>query len=114
MWILRWLFIFIILAIILGFALQNMDMVQVKIINWQSETIPLYWVVFAAFGLGVLTFMPIAVYHNFKHRLATNRLRAEIKHLKTPAVTISQDKQVQPSTEIETIPNLEPSPLDSV
>ena len=79
MWILRYLFIVIILVIILGFALQNMQMVQVNIIKWQSGEIPLYWVVFAAFGLGALTFLPIAMFHSFKHRLEIKRKDSEIK-----------------------------------
>ncbi len=83
MWILRYLFVLIILIVILGFALQNMDPTDVNIANTHFEDVPLYWVVFAAFGLGAVAFLPLALFHSFKHKLEVRRKESEIRKLKS-------------------------------
>ena len=81
MWILRWVFIAIVLLVILGISLQNTQEVTVAILNWQSEAIPIYIVIYIAFAAGMAMFFLVATYHHIRYRAELRRYRLEIKEL---------------------------------
>ncbi len=55
MWLIRGIFILFFVLLILLFGLQNQAQeVSVRLLNWQSPTMPLYIVVFLAFAIGAL------------------------------------------------------------
>jgi len=80
-WIVRWTFIAIILIVILGFSLQNTQLVEISVLGWQSGEIPIYLVIYFAFAAGVLVFLLVAAFHQFQQRAEVRRCRREIKRL---------------------------------
>jgi uncharacterized integral membrane protein len=50
MWLLRWLITIFFILLVLLFAIQNQEQeVSVRILNWQSSTMPLYLLVYVVF-----------------------------------------------------------------
>ncbi len=82
MWFIRWIVIVILIAAVLGFAFQNQhDQVVIRFLRWQSREIPLYLALFAAFAVGMITFLIIAL---FSHLKALSDLSKE-KHARKKA-----------------------------
>ncbi len=81
MWILRWVFIGIIFLAILGFSLNNTQMVQIKILNWESGEIPIYWVIYIAFAAGMIVFFFVAAYHHLHYKLTIRKYKQKINQL---------------------------------
>lgn len=82
MWVMRWTIIGIIMLAILGFAMQNPEMVRLSIWTWHSEPMPLYLVAYFAFGVGILVAALVAAFNQVQHRLSLTRARREISRLK--------------------------------
>lgn len=81
--IVRWTFIIIFMLIFLGFALQNQtETVSVKILNWQTNDLPLYFFLYMAFGVGLLTATVIALVQNIKLRAQMVKLQRENNKIK--------------------------------
>jgi len=78
----RWTIIGIIMLAILGFAMQNPDLVRLSIWTWHSEPMPLYLVAYFAFGVGILVAALVAAFNQVQHRLMLTRARREISRLK--------------------------------
>jgi len=78
----RWTIIGIIMLAILGFAMQNPEMVRLSIWTWRSEPMPLYLVAYFAFGVGILAAALVAAFNQVQHRLMLTRARREITRLK--------------------------------
>ena len=94
MWIVRWILSALVILIILGFALQNQEqMVSVRILQWQSTNLPLYLLLYIAFGAGVLIWALISALNILKlkgdiHRLQrTNRkVHEELNRLRNVSI----------------------------
>ncbi|MBM3326275.1 MAG: LapA family protein [Calditrichaeota bacterium] len=82
MWIIRWTFIAIIMLAILGFSLQNSTLVNVKIWTWESQAIPVYLVLYAAFALGIIVAAMVAAVNQVSARVALHKAHKEIRALR--------------------------------
>jgi len=80
-WIVRWTFIALIVILILGFSLQNTDLVKIDIWTWHSGQIPIYLVIYCAFAAGMLTFLIVALFYQIQHQAALRNCRRDIKRL---------------------------------
>jgi len=83
MWLIRWIvFIFFFLLILL-FALQNQAQeVAVKLLNWQSPTMPLYLVVYLAFAAGILFWLLFSAGYVLRLKGRMRRLQKEDRKIK--------------------------------
>lgn len=82
MWIVRWVFITIILLALVGFMGQNQnDEVVIKFFLWQSPVLKLAYALFLAFGLGVLLTLLVSILKQFQLRAEIGRLNRQIRKL---------------------------------
>jgi uncharacterized membrane protein YciS (DUF1049 family) len=82
MWIVRWIFITILLLAAVGFMGQNQDdKVVVRFFTWTSPEIELAYVLFIAFGAGVLIHLLISVLKQFQLQAEMGRLKRQIRKL---------------------------------
>ncbi len=117
MWIVRWVSGALLIIIILGFALMNMDQEQntyVKFIQWKSSELPLFIPLYIAFAAGLLTWLFVSTINtiklkrkiylmqreNRKIREELNRLRNV--HIEEEIEPLESEKE-QDETEIEDI-----------
>jgi putative membrane protein len=83
MWIFRWLLIALVMLVILGFALQNQEqMVSVNILNYTSPNLPLYLLMYIAFGFGLLLWVVVSMVHVLKLKSAIYKLQRENKKIR--------------------------------
>ncbi len=74
MWMLKWLGIAVLLIILLGIAMLNVGQeVDVDLLIWQFQDLPLILVIFEAFIAGMLVWFLIAFFNELRLR---NELRA--------------------------------------
>ncbi|NOY78178.1 MAG: DUF1049 domain-containing protein [Calditrichaeota bacterium] len=108
MWLVKWIVgIFLVLAI-LGFALQNQhQVVQVYVANWVSPEVPLYFVIYIAFALGMITSILFALVKIFqlnqdnrKIKKERNELEEELRKLRN--LSISDETPALPNPTSET------------
>jgi uncharacterized integral membrane protein len=83
MWIIRWAFIAIIIAVVLGFSLQNADPVRVTIWGQYCTLydVPLFLVIYVSFIFGVFVYLLVAIFHQLQLRSEIGRLRRENRKL---------------------------------
>jgi uncharacterized integral membrane protein len=82
MWILRWLLLIIILFFLVGFLSQNADQpVSVRILGWESPTMPLSYMLFLAAVVGYFAAMLVALIHQIRLRTQLNGLRRRNRDL---------------------------------
>jgi len=63
MWILKWILGAILIILVLGFALQNQaEVVNVRILNWFSPELPLYFIVYISFAFGMFTWLLTSIF----------------------------------------------------
>ncbi len=94
MWLIKWIVGIVLTLLILGFALQNQhQVVQVYVGNWVSPEMPLYFVIYIAFALGMITSIVFAIFkvfqlkqENRKIRRERNELEAELKKLRNLSI----------------------------
>jgi len=90
MWIIRTLFIVIILILLLGFAVQNAyQRVSINILDKQFANVPMILVLFIAFVIGILIWFIFTIFQYFRmqrdlyqERKRSRRLTEEIKALR--------------------------------
>ena len=82
MWIFRWLAMLLVIFLVTGFALQNLDRVDVTLLGWHSGFVPLFWVIFASFAAGVVLFFIVSLFFQVKYRREIHRYKKEIDQLK--------------------------------
>lgn len=82
MWIVRWTIIGAVMLAILGFALQNSDMVRVTLWTWKSELIPVYLVAYTAFAIGIIVAAIVAAINQIQHRVILHKAHKEIRQLR--------------------------------
>lgn len=104
MWILRWIFVAILIIIVLGFALQNQEQkVSVSILKWQSDVLPLYFFLYFSYVAGLLTWVLVSTLSILKKKgeilklqRENRRIREELNRLRN----VSIDEDIE-STELE-------------
>jgi len=110
MWILRWIFSALIIILILGFALQNQNpeqAVSVRIIQWQSPVLPLYFYIYFAFAIGILTWVAVSTFNVLKLKGDIRRVQKENRKIQNELnrlrnVSIEEDvEQEEPESELD-------------
>jgi uncharacterized integral membrane protein len=81
MWIIRWAFIAVIVALVIGFSLQNTELVTVSIGNHHYHDVHLFWVIYVSFLFGIFVYLLVAVFHQLKLHTDIARLRKENRRL---------------------------------
>ncbi len=83
MWIFRWVLIALLILIILGFALQNQKQtVSVRILNWESPVLPLYFFLYMAFGAGIFFWVLVTTLNTIKLKGEIMKLNRENRKIK--------------------------------
>jgi uncharacterized integral membrane protein len=63
MWIAKWILGVILIIIVLGFSLQNQhEVVNIHVFNWMSPELPLYFIIYISFALGILTWLLVSIF----------------------------------------------------
>lgn len=78
MWIVKWIFTAVMILLVLGFALQNQShTVSLTLIpgRYETEFVPVWLVVYASFGVGVLFWLMVSIFQVIK-------LKSEIRHFR--------------------------------
>ena len=97
MWMLKWLGVALLLILLLGFSMMNLDQfVDINLLFWQFDHVPLILVVFEAFVAGMLVWFIIAFVNELK-------LRSQLR-------TLSRDRN-QVNEELQALRN---QPLDEL
>ena len=83
MWIIRWAFIAIIIAVVLGFSLQNTETVTVTIRGQYCTlyNVPLFLVIYVSFVFGVFVYLLVAIFNQLQLRSDITRLRRDNRKL---------------------------------
>ena len=80
-WALRWIFIAIVILGVLFISYQNSAIVDERFLSWSLSAIPLYFVIFFSFAIGMISFLLIAFFNQLRHHVQIRKYRNEIKHL---------------------------------
>lgn len=97
MWMFKWLGVAMLLILLLGFSMLNIDqLVNINLFFWQFHDLPLILVIFEAFVFGMLVWFIIAFVNEIK-------LRGQLK-------TLSRDRD-QVHEELQALRN---QPLDEL
>ncbi len=82
MWVFKWVLAAILIVLILGFALQNTHQVaQVKIVNWISPELPLFFVVYISFSFGLFTWMLTSIFKILQLKTECRQLKKQGQRL---------------------------------
>ena len=82
MWIIRWVFVTIGLLALVSFMGQNQDdKVVVHFFTWTSPEIEVAYLLFIAFGVGVLIHLLFSVLKQFQLQAEIRRLKRQIRKL---------------------------------
>jgi uncharacterized membrane protein YciS (DUF1049 family) len=82
MWIVRWIFVTILLLALVSFIGQNQgDKVVVRFFTWTSPEIEVAYLLFIAFGAGVLVHLLFSVLKQFQLQAQIGRLKRQIRKL---------------------------------
>lgn len=112
-WIVRWTIIGLVMLGVLGFALQNADMVKLTIWTWQSGDVPIYLIAYFAFALGILVAAVIAAANQVHQRLLLSRARRDVQRLKDELIRlrrVSLDEALLDDEELGAEPGAAPDP----
>lgn len=83
MWLWRLFFLALIMVLLLGFAIQNLEQkVEVVLYKWHFTQVPLILVMFESFVVGVLILFIFTAVHDLQMRRELRRQRGEVKRLK--------------------------------
>jgi len=92
MWAVKWFLAVILILMVFGFALQNNDVdhkVSVNFVTWEYTAVPLWLVIYASFGFGVLFWLIVSVFQvlQFKSEIrrlnkSQNELQIELDNLR--------------------------------
>ena len=103
MWIVRWTLVAVIILVILGLALQNNELVEIRFFTWHSGELPIYFVFYFAFAAGMLVFLLISAYFQVQRQLELHRSQKEIKRLQDEVDSLKA-KIPESSSNIEKTP----------
>jgi uncharacterized integral membrane protein len=83
MWLWRLFFLALIMVLLLGFAIQNLEQkVEVVLYKWHFTQVPLILVMFESFVVGVVILFIFTAVHDLQMRRELRRQRGEVKRLK--------------------------------
>lgn len=82
MWILRWVFVAIIVIGLVIFSLQNTQEIEVNLLYYTTPPIPVYLIVFFSVAAGLIVFLTIGSYHQILNSARMAKRNKEIKQLK--------------------------------
>ncbi len=92
MWAVKWVLAVILILMVFGFTLQNNNVdqkVAVYFVTWEYTAVPLWLVMYASFGLGVLFWLIVSVFQvlQFKSEIrrlnkSQNELQIELDNLR--------------------------------
>ena len=92
MWAVKWFLAVILILMVFGFALQNNNVdhkVSVNFVTWEYTAVPLWLVIYASFGFGVLFWLIVSVFQvrQFKSEIrrlnkSQNELQIELDNLR--------------------------------
>ena len=80
MWAIKWFLAVIMILVILGFALQNSaQRVTVVFLGdmWRFDSVQLWMVIYASFGLGVLFWLVVSIFQVLELKTQIRRLHKE-------------------------------------
>jgi len=101
MWIVRWFISALLIIVILGFALQNQEQtIYVNIFRWTSPVLPLYFLLYIAFGIGLLFWFLMSSLNMLKTRNQIRRLKKDNQRIKEELNrlrNISIEEEVEPT-----------------
>lgn len=83
MWFFRWLGIFLLALFFLTLAMQNTELTEIVIYSWQSGPVPVYWIVFCSFAVGVLLALLISAVQQVQYRVEAKRYRDRLRAMQT-------------------------------
>jgi len=81
MWIIRWAFVAVIIALVIGFSLQNSELVTVNIGKYHYQDVRLFWVIYVSFLFGIFVYLLVALLHQLKLHSDIAKLRKENRRL---------------------------------
>jgi len=98
MWMLKWLGVALLLILLLGFSMMNLDQfVDIDLFFWQFQEVPLILVVFESFVGGMLVWFIIAFVNELK-------LRGQLRSLSRDRDEVHEELQAlrnQPLEELD-------------
>ena len=105
MWIIKWLFIAIIMLAILGFALQNQEQtVSVRVISWESAELPLYFFLYIAFGVGLILGIILPAINLFQMKTEVRRTRKDSRKTREELNRLRNADIEEEKTEVDALP----------
>jgi len=78
MWIIRWVFVLLIMVILLWFSLQNLDQfVTIKFWKYQVVDVPMIMALFVSFIIGALVWFLVALFQMLQVKTEMHGIRRE-------------------------------------
>jgi len=82
MWMIKWLLAALLIAFVIGFAMQNTgQMVTVSFLHWQSGSLHLWSVMYLAFAIGLFTWLVVSIFQTISLRAENTRIGKEVSKL---------------------------------
>ena len=108
MWIVKWLIGAILVLLIIGFAMQNSNiLVTVKFWKWQTaQDLPLWVVMYISFAAGILFWVIISIFQMLGLKNENRKVRKELRKLKEELDrlrNVSIEESTLPSTKQNTV-----------
>jgi uncharacterized integral membrane protein len=89
MWILKWLGVALLLIVLLGFSIMNVEQqVDINLFFWQFQDVPLILVIFEAFIVGMLVWFLIAFINELRLRADLRNTQRELDDLREELQTL--------------------------
>jgi len=83
MWLWKLFLMAVIMVLLLGFAIQNLDQrVEVTVYKWHFIQVPLILVMFESFVAGVVVLFLFTAFHHLQMRGQLRKQRGEVRRLK--------------------------------
>ncbi len=79
MWIIKWIFMAILILFVIGFAMQNTaQIVSISFFNYRSQELPVWMLMYISFGVGVLFWLIVTMLQNTAGRAEKLLLEKEL------------------------------------
>ncbi len=83
MWLWKLFLLAVIMVLLLGFAIQNLDQkVEVTVYRWHFTQVPLILVMFESFVVGVVVLFLFTAIHDLQMRRELRKHKSEVKKLR--------------------------------
>jgi uncharacterized integral membrane protein len=105
MWLIRWLVTIFFILLVLLFAIQNQEQeVSVRLLNWQSSTLPLYLFIYIAFATGIAFWFLFSAAYLLKLKGRERKIQKENKKIKEELNRLRNaniEEELEPTETIE-------------